>query len=964
MRGAFVEQYGRGAAWIGRDDEVAALRQLEAGVAAGHDRRLLIEGEPGVGKTALLGRLLVETEQSGFLVLSGAADELSRRHPLHALVDCLETDTRRGGQAHRIRSLALLRAGGDTAAGIGELVTLLTELCAKGPVVLALDNFQWADDASLAVWRRLSSAAHGLPLLLAAAGRPTPDRLGGELPWTRKVLIDHDAVAMAVAPLTDSQSADLARSVLGAPPGPRLLERLRGAAGNPRYLHDLLAELRRDGLVDAGDGIIELAREERRESGTVTPAADGPALSVADRLGYLTPAALRTLRGAAALGDGFTPADLAALLRTDPGSLRPVIDEVITAGLVAPADTTGPAEPGDAREPLHFRHAMIQEALYTGIPESLRPAMHLEAARALAEVTAPALRVAGHLRLAGTSLDEWAAGWLAGHAGALVEDDPALTVELTRRALEHVRPGRPEHKPLEEALVAAISLLHRPDSADRIRALRDRTVASERRTELSFLHVVALIQEGRVAEALTATELAMDEAGGRTVAAARLHGVRAHLLWLHRRFDEAQDALDAILGPDREGPYCPIAEGYARYTQAYMLLRSRDYAGAYEEVRLGLAAAGRRRVAADITLSLNLLGAYLLSVLERPAEAREWIDSARSRAEDAGHDAHAPAIAAVSAGVGLRLGDWDRALQDIDAVGELPGDPWLPIALHGIAAIILIGQNRTDEARAHLAVVAEVPIEVEIPSSATDMLLIARSQLAEREGRVREALDILLPTLEPNIAVNLRPRHHWLPDMVRMALESGDDALARAVTDSARDEAALNPDIALHRAAALRCRGLLDRDPEPLREALAYEATAQLPPTHGHTLEDLAAVLAQNGDHESARSHLGRAVEVYESFGADWFTVRADARLRALGVRRGRRSSRRLHTTGWEALTPTERKVALLVAEGRSNPDVANELLMSPRTVQTHVSHILAKLEVRSRIEIAREVLPKRSTTP
>jgi len=82
--------------------------------------------------------------------------------------------------------------------------------------------------------------------------------------------------------------------------------------------------------------------------------------------------------------------------------------------------------------------------------------------------------------------------------------------------------------------------------------------------------------------------------------------------------------------------------------------------------------------------------------------------------------------------------------------------------------------------------------------------------------------------------------------------------------------------------------------------------------------------------------------------------MRADARLRPLGVRRGQRGRRRRTTTGWQALTPTELTVAGLVSAGLSNPDIAGELFLSRRTVQTHVSHILAKIGARSRQEIAK----------
>jgi DNA-binding NarL/FixJ family response regulator len=115
-------------------------------------------------------------------------------------------------------------------------------------------------------------------------------------------------------------------------------------------------------------------------------------------------------------------------------------------------------------------------------------------------------------------------------------------------------------------------------------------------------------------------------------------------------------------------------------------------------------------------------------------------------------------------------------------------------------------------------------------------------------------------------------------------------------------------------------------------------------------------LLARAGDLVGARSALTRAVNTYADLGARWDIRRADARLRPFGVRRGPNSARRRPDTGWDALTPTEVRVAGLVAAGRSNPDIAAELLLSRRTIQTHVSHILTKLGYGSRIEIAREV--------
>jgi DNA-binding CsgD family transcriptional regulator len=107
----------------------------------------------------------------------------------------------------------------------------------------------------------------------------------------------------------------------------------------------------------------------------------------------------------------------------------------------------------------------------------------------------------------------------------------------------------------------------------------------------------------------------------------------------------------------------------------------------------------------------------------------------------------------------------------------------------------------------------------------------------------------------------------------------------------------------------------------------------------------------------AAEQHLAEALGVYAGLGAAWDVEQAGARLRPYGVRPARTAYRARPATGWEALTPTEAKVAYLVADGRSNPDVAAALFLSRNTVQTHVSHILAKLGARSRAEIIREAV-------
>jgi DNA-binding CsgD family transcriptional regulator len=201
----------------------------------------------------------------------------------------------------------------------------------------------------------------------------------------------------------------------------------------------------------------------------------------------------------------------------------------------------------------------------------------------------------------------------------------------------------------------------------------------------------------------------------------------------------------------------------------------------------------------------------------------------------------------------------------------------------------------------------------------------------------------------------------WLPDLVRLALAAGDTATARAAAQAAGSDAATPAALPRQRAAAAFCQGQLADDVPALREVAEVYRRHGWPLAEAAALEEVAVRLARADDAGGARAALGEAARVYSGLGAGWDLRRADARLRAHGIRRGPRSLHRRPVNGWAALTPTEQRVAELVSQGRSNPDIAAELFMSRRTAQTHVSHILGKLELRSRLEIMRVAAERRA---
>jgi DNA-binding CsgD family transcriptional regulator len=198
-------------------------------------------------------------------------------------------------------------------------------------------------------------------------------------------------------------------------------------------------------------------------------------------------------------------------------------------------------------------------------------------------------------------------------------------------------------------------------------------------------------------------------------------------------------------------------------------------------------------------------------------------------------------------------------------------------------------------------------------------------------------------------------RHPAMPDVVRAAMAVGDlDTAREAAHLCERDPGRVIPGRV---AAVNRCRGLLTGDPDLLAETGRYLYAAGRVVEYARNCEDVAILLAGRGERRTAKSALAPAMEVYERLGARWDLRRAGASVRPFGIRWGARGPRRRPTYGWAALSPTEVTIARLVAQGMSNPNIAAELLLSRRTVQSHVSNILAKLKAHSRVDIAREVL-------
>ncbi|MTK03497.1 SARP family transcriptional regulator [Micromonospora sp. CP22] len=943
----------------GREKELSVLRRAVEATGQGRGAVVWVEGEAGIGKSSLVAAALDEGRDGPHKVLWGTADQLSHRFPLRVMLDCLQVrarspDPRRARVAEFLRDRRPgLFAGDDiTYTATEMLVSLVDELCTEAPTVLILDDLQWADEASLMLWHRLALAVDELPLLLVSATRPVPARQ--DVQTLRAATLRRGGVLLPLGALSAEDVRTVVAGTLGVPPGPTLVRLLGRAMGNPLYLRELLDAVTREQAVGAaltGGDISDDAFDR-------VPASFAAALS--DRLSVVSAPTAQMLRTASLLGGEFAVADLAALLRQTASDLAEGLQDAVAAGLVVGV--------GDQ---LAFRHPLIRQALYDSVPAALRAALHCEAAKTLAAAGAEPLRVAQQLLAAGRPGDEWSRSWVVEAAPALTTRAPDIAIELLQRELEASHPDRADRAVLTVELARVLLGAGRhPEAADRARQALALATRPEHRAEMSSIRARALFSQGRNEEAV---EVVRGALGSPDVPAVWRACLLASLSMFERASTGDLESADstarqALRVGEEAGDAFAIAYALTDLWLTHSVRRDHDAALAY--VDRALTVLGDAPEHSDLRAFAFDGRIFTLQNLDRWPEAEATLRRARELGQRAGGTGQG--TSALTAAVLLYwLGRWDDALAELAAVDrDTTGLTYSglrergPALLrHGVAALIAAHRcdsgTMTDHLRAGLA----LPVRTVADRENRDFLFAARALAAEQEGEPARALALLSEVLDRRSG-EMTLLHQWAPELVRLALAVDDQSAARAAQRACQAEAAAESREGRATAAARRCQGLLDGDPAPLHEAVGYYRSVGAPVELTGTLEDLAAVLALTGEQTEARTLLGEAVDRYDALGAVWDIRRAEGRLRRHGVRRGVRGPRPTRAqVGWEALTPTETRVAALVAQGRSTPDIAREMYLSRRTVQTHISHVLGKLGVRSRVEIAREALRREAVS-
>jgi DNA-binding CsgD family transcriptional regulator len=977
----------------GRADELALLDGYLRDLVRGSGNAVLIEGEPGIGKTTLVRTALNGLPPGSCQVFRGAGDELGQELPLLPFLDALGV-RRPSANARRTTIAGLLRGevatdrGADVPAMLAEqLIALTIDETAARPVVLVIDDLQWADAASVKLWGRLARTARQVPMLLVGMTRPAPQR--EDLVALRRAVDDEARVQLSALP--QAAVAELVKELAGGQPDTGLLRLAAGAAGNPLYLTELLAALGRSGgIAVSPSGAAQLAAETVPDS---LPAA------IADRLGFVSAGTREVLRAAALLGVEFAVPDLTTVLGQSVAKVVPALDEARASGVLI--DAGGGVG-------LAFRHPLIREALYAELPTAVRSAWHRDAGHALATAGAAPDRVARQLlRSIGepgitrglgyladnlkwvehtgggapasiasgpaaqgapsieierppvtrstsspaSVVDEWMLDWLSTSADSLVGQAPAVAAELLAQAVGGVPAGSVRHGWLTSRLADALYRTgDRTDAEQVVQRALTYAADPDLLVDLHWTLTQCRILSGSGAESITTLDEALAAPGVTPKHRARLLVLAARTHLFLGDMDAANRDADKALSSatDADDTW---ATGWALHVLATMALIRGQLIDALPLYNRALAVTETDPALNDLGLLLQVNKALTLITVDRWSEALATAERARQLADQVGTSLRLAQAQCTLSQVLREIGRWDDALTEIAVVPEDLKDPLIVCCELGIAAEIAFHRNDPEAARRYLT--AAEPHWERIECRSIQSLELARSLKHEQTGALAEALAILTSAIDGN-PDDLGEIEDLLVDAVRLAVKMGDKATAQAVSGQAA-ALAEGSEIPHQQANALYCEGMVDRDAFVLLAAAQRYADAGRPLPRAKALEAAAECLVEAEERTGARQAFEQAVEIYEFLGAEADLNRVQSEFRAFGIRRGPHSKHRRAVSGWDSLTDAELKVAAFVEEGLSNPEIAARLMLSRRTVATHVSHILKKLNVTTRTDIARE---------
>jgi DNA-binding CsgD family transcriptional regulator/tetratricopeptide (TPR) repeat protein len=744
--------------------------------------------------------------------------------------------------------------------------------------------------------------------------------------------------------LGPAEVAELAGEVAGLPPGPLLIEQLNRTGGNPLFVMELVRALDDDGALERRDGVAET------RTASLPPTLR---LTVLRRLSLLPEESLNVLRVASILGSSFSLGQLTLVSAASTGQLLSALAAALRTGLLI-----------ESSDRLAFRHDLVRDAIYHDLPVAVRKGLHRDAGALLAGAGAPVDQVAGHVALGAESGDAAAVAWLRRAATGAAARSPASAVRLLERALEITDPGDRSRDALAGELVQPLLSCGRLRDAEVVaRDVLARGPAPEvvEMVRTGLASVLAL--QARYPEAIDQLEHVARTASEQD----RLSVLASESLFmvLHGQVEDAraaaQRAVDVGVRSGNDHALC-----FGLQTLAMLALADGFIDRAVVLAERAVNVSNRGATVGDSYGVPHLWYGTALADADRFVEAESAFQAGRARAEQTGNIARLPHFHWGIAEMRLSAGDWDDAVAEAQAglgLVEETVNQVGDVFAHAICAHVAFHRGESTLAigavqKARRRLVAG-PLEI-----GYEWMSWIEALLLEAQGRSVEALSVLATTWDliaplRFLQAGSRPMG---PDLVRMALASGDRLRAASVTEELERDAVRSHTVTAQ-GLALRCRGLLDNAPEVLLEAVAAHQRGPRPYHLGAAREDAGTALGRAGRRAEAVAQLEDAAAVYEQLDAIRDVDRVQSALRTLGVRPARRAVRR-PSFGWTSLTPTELRVVELVAAGLTNREIAERMFVSRRTVATHMEHILRKLGHSNRVELAADATRRMITDP
>jgi DNA-binding CsgD family transcriptional regulator len=924
-----------------REAEIAALDQALAAAVAGQGSVVAIEGPPGIGKSRLVASAVELARARDMYTLSVRATELERSYPYGIVrqtadsVTLDKSDEERSALFTGAAKLALPILDPASAEEIDSpelmyqrlhgLYWVTANLAREQPLLITIDDAQWADEASMAAQRFLSLRIADLPMVLVLGVRTV--EVGQIAVPLAELLADPATVSIRPGPLSAEGAQARIEALLGSSDPAFAAACHHATGGNPFLLEQLVSEVRAEGIEPT-----EASAERVASLGPDTVRA-----SVLLRLERLPSAGGPVARALAILGEhDVTVRDVATLAGVSEEDAAEALAELERAGLVSGSPH------------LRFTHPILRAAIEDDMPVVERSLAHEQAARMLADRNADPVAVAAHLLVCEPGQGDWARAVLrraARRAEAL--GDPSAAVRYLERAVtEHPDDGEVGEVLFELGLAAAHA--GRADAAEHL----ERAAEARGPTRLRALHWTAVLHlvAGRASQAADVLEGALADVHEESEAAKplleTLIAAGLESASVRKRLD---DLLDHLVPPS--GTPQTDFERFTLIALAFVAVVDKgDAARATELVHRALRIEEHGYYESVMRASVGRpMPAFVLSLVDRLDESEAILDGLVRAGRDYGDRSAVGVFLAERSWIRLRAGNVEGAEADAAEALRIAREATrsrghAPVAA---ATAVLAGLERERPLDELEAVLTGLPPAGDSDTVVQDDLSLARSALLLASGDARGAADAAL-ALDREFAwgCGCPSLLAWRSAAALALSQLGEDERA---LELAREELRLAEVLGAPRAVGIAQRTVALVGPADEREAALEAAVATLEGGIAR-LElaratcDLGAELRRRGERTAARDALRRAHTLATECGATRLANRARDELGRSGARLIREPA-----TGVEALTPSEVRVAELAAEGLTNREVAQSLFVSEKTVETHLGRVYRKLDIKSR---------------